>query len=170
MLRMSLSAAYLDLHLSGATAMFARRRCLRVPRDRIHRAFVLRRSFAVDASPRIPCPGWTSPRSRIGVFGFRDSAQLWSAGAEPVVLALYLRGSPYHRIVYDVPDPSTEASIINRWLDGNDSEGQVRGSTVSEGVSPHRGTGSRPPEAAQDHAPPAEIDGDGRGSAEPTPR
>jgi len=116
MLRMSLSDAYLDLHLSGATALFARRRRLRVPRERIHRAFVLRRSFAVDASPRLPCPGWSSRRTRIGVFGFRDSAQLWSAGPQPTVLALYLRGLPYHRIVCDAPDPATEAATINRWL------------------------------------------------------
>jgi hypothetical protein len=116
MLRMSLSDAFLDLHLSGATALFARRRRLRVPRERIHHAFVLRRSFAVDASPRLPCPGWASRHKRIGVFGFRDSAQLWSAGAAPTVLALYLRGVPYHRIVCDVPDPIAEAAAINRWL------------------------------------------------------
>ncbi|HEY0812097.1 MAG TPA: hypothetical protein VGE11_02350 [Pseudonocardia sp.] len=116
MLRMNLSDAYLDLYLSGATALFARRRRLRVPRERIHRAFVLRRSFAVDACPRLPCPGWSSRRARIGVFGFRDSAQLWSAGPAPAVLALYLRGLPYHRIVCDAPDPATEAATINRWL------------------------------------------------------
>lgn len=117
MLHMSLSDAYLDLHLSGTTALLACRRRLRVPRERIHRAFVLRRSLAVDASPRIPCPGWTSRRSRIGVFGFRDSAQLWSTGYTSEVLALYLRGVPYHRIVCDVPDPEAEATTINRWLD-----------------------------------------------------
>jgi hypothetical protein len=116
MLHMSLSEAYLDMRLSGATALFAHRRRLRIPRERIHRAFVLRRSFAVGASPRLPCPGWSSRRKRIGVFGFRDSAQLWSAGPQPVVLALYLRGVPYHRIVCDVPDPITEAAAINRWL------------------------------------------------------
>jgi hypothetical protein len=32
---------------------------------------------------------------------------------------LYLRGAPYHRIVYDVPDPVAAASTINRWLDCN---------------------------------------------------
>lgn len=116
MLRIILSDAHVDLYLTGATALFARRRRLRVPRERIHRAFVLRRSFAVHASPRIPCPGWGSRRSRIGVFGFRDSAQLWSTGARPIVLALYLRGVPYHRIVCDVPDPVVEAAAINRWL------------------------------------------------------
>jgi hypothetical protein len=113
---MNLADSHLDLHLSGATALLARRRRLRVPRERIHRAFALRRSFAVDASPPLPCPGWTSRRTRIGVFGFRDSAQLWSAGDAPIVLALYLRGVPYHRIVCDVPDPIREAATINQWL------------------------------------------------------
>jgi hypothetical protein len=127
MLRMSLSDASLDLYLSGATALFARRRRLRLPRERIHRAFVLRRSFAVGASPRLPCPGWNSRRTRIGVFGFRDSAQLWSAGPQPTVLALYLRGVPYHRIVCDVPDPIAEAATINRWLT---SDGATRARTI----------------------------------------
>ena len=117
MLRMSLCENHLDLHLTGATALLARRRQLRIPRERIHRAFVLGKSFAVNASPRVPCPGWASRRLRIGVFGFRDSAQLWSAGPKATVLALYLRGVPYHRVVYDVPDPVHEAATINQWLD-----------------------------------------------------
>jgi hypothetical protein len=28
-----------------------------------------------------------------------------------------LRGVPYHRVVYDVPDPVHEAATINQWLD-----------------------------------------------------
>jgi hypothetical protein len=113
---MRLSESFLELRLSGATALLAHRRRLRVPRERINRAFVLTRSFAVEASPRLPCPGWASRRTRIGVFGFRDSAQLWSAGRCPTVLALYLRGTPYHRIVCDVPDPTADAATINQWL------------------------------------------------------
>ena len=105
MLRMSLCENHLDLRLTGATALLARRRRLRIPRERIHRAFVLGKSFAVNASPRVPCPGWASRRLRIGVFGFRDSAQLWSAGPKATVLALYLRGVPHQLVVYDVPDP-----------------------------------------------------------------
>jgi hypothetical protein len=70
MLRMSLCENHLDLHLTGATALLARRRQLRIPRERIHRAFVSGKSFAVNASPRGPCPGWASRRLRIGVFGF----------------------------------------------------------------------------------------------------
>jgi len=72
----------------------------------------------VNASPlEFPCPGWASRRLRIGLFGFRDSAQLWSAGPKATVLALYLRGVPYHRVVYDVPEPVHEAATINQWLD-----------------------------------------------------
>ena len=116
MLQLTVSDEYLDLHLSGATSVLAGRRSMRLPRERIHRAFVLDRSFALHASPRIPCPGWSTRRSRVGVFGLRDSAQLWSAGRRPVVLALYLRGEPYHRIVCEVDDPITQAASINRWL------------------------------------------------------
>jgi hypothetical protein len=120
MLHVSLSDAYLDIRLSGAAALFACRRRLRVPRERIHRAFVLQRSDAVNASPRVPCLGWASRSSRIGVFGFRDSAQLWCTGSRSVVLALYLRGAPYHRIVCNVPEPIQAAATINQWLDYND--------------------------------------------------
>jgi hypothetical protein len=115
-LKLSVSDKSLDLHLTGATSLLARRRSLQLPRERIHRAFVLGRAFALRASPRVPCPGWSTRRSRVGVFGLRESAQLWSAGRRPVVLALYLRGEPYHRIVCEVDDPIAQAAAINRWL------------------------------------------------------
>jgi hypothetical protein len=51
MLRLSLCENHLDLHLTGATALLARRRQLRIPRERIHR--VLGKSFAVNAC-RVP--------------------------------------------------------------------------------------------------------------------
>ena len=117
MLSTNISGNDLVLDFTGVAALLARRRHLYIPRRRIHRAFVLRKSFAVNACPRVPCPGWTSHRSRIGIFGFRDSAQLWCTGSGATVLALYLRGEPYHRIVYEVPHPAEEAAIINRWLD-----------------------------------------------------
>ena len=116
MLRISLSDSALELYFSGATALLVCRRRLRIPRERIHRAFVLQRSFAVAASSRIPRPGWAGRHTRIGVFGFGDSTQLWSAGHSSAVLALYLRGTPYHRIVCEAPDPAAEAALINRWL------------------------------------------------------
>ena len=47
----------------------------------------------------------------------RDRAQLWSAGHRPIVLALYLRGEPFHRIVCDVDDPVAWAAVINQWID-----------------------------------------------------
>ena len=114
MLRLNVTEAHLDLHLSGATAVLARRRCVRLPRARIHHAFVLGRAFALTASPQLPCPGWSSRRARVGVFGL--GAQLWSVGSRPVVLALYLRGEPYHRIVCEVDEPVRQAAAINRWL------------------------------------------------------
>jgi hypothetical protein len=115
-LKLTVTDTSLDLQLTGVTSVLAGRRSLRLPRERIHRAFVLGRSFALRASPRVPCPGWSTRRSRVGVFGLRDSAQLWSAGRRPVVLALYLRGEPYHRIVCEVDDPIARAATINRWL------------------------------------------------------
>ena len=106
----------LVLDLTGATAFFARRRQLRIPRERIHRAFVVQKSFAIEASPRVPCPGWVGPRSRNGVFGLRDSAQLWCTGTGATVVAIYLSGVPFHRVVYEVPDPAEQAALINQWL------------------------------------------------------
>jgi hypothetical protein len=116
MLEMDIAESHLDLHLTGVAAVLARRRCVRLPRERIHKAFVLGRSFAMSASPRLPCLGWSTRRHRVGVFGIGDTAQLWAAGARPVVLALYLRGEPYHRIVCEVADPVLQAAAINRWL------------------------------------------------------
>jgi hypothetical protein len=107
---------HVDLHLTGLTALLARRRRVRLPRERILKAFVLGRSFARTASPRLPCPGWATHRSRTGVFGAGDCAQLWSTGSSPVVLALYLRGRPFHRIVCEVEEPIALAAAINRWL------------------------------------------------------
>lgn len=115
-LELDIVADSLELRLSGMAAVFATRRCLRLPRARVQRAFVLGRSFACNASPRIPFPGWSARRSRVGVFGLRDRAQLWSAGHRPVVLALYLRGEPYHRIVCEVDDPVACAALVNRWI------------------------------------------------------
>jgi hypothetical protein len=116
MLELNIVESHLDLRLTGVTAVLARRRCVRLPRERIHRAFVLGRSFAMTASPRLPCPGWSTRRHRVGVFGIGDTAQLWAAGSRPVVLALYLRGEPYHRIVCEVADPVQQAAAVNRWL------------------------------------------------------
>jgi hypothetical protein len=115
-LRLCITEDSIELRLSGMAAVFAARRCLRLPRQRVQRAFVLGRSFACNASPRAPCPGWSSQRSRVGVFGLRDRAQLWAAGQRPVVLALYLRGEPYHRIVCEVDDPAAWATVINGWI------------------------------------------------------
>jgi hypothetical protein len=116
MLQLNVTDSSLEVHLTGMTCILAGRRRLRLPRERIHRAFVLERAFACSASPRMPCPGWSTRWSRVGVFGLRDTAQLWSAGHRPVVVALYLRGEPYHRIVCEVDDPINCAASINHWL------------------------------------------------------
>ena len=81
MLELNIAESHLDLRLTGVTAVLARRRCVRLPRERIHRAFVLGRSFAMTASPRLPCPGWSTRRHRVGVFGIGDTAELWAAGS-----------------------------------------------------------------------------------------
>jgi hypothetical protein len=115
-LKLTIAADSLELHLSGMAAVFATRRCPRLPRERVQRAFVLGRSFARNSSPRLPFPGWSTRRCRVGVFGLRDKAQLWSARHRPVMLALYLRGEPYHRIVCEVDDPVACAALVNRWI------------------------------------------------------
>ncbi|MBV9922684.1 MAG: hypothetical protein JOY78_17785 [Pseudonocardia sp.] len=113
---MTVTDSSLDITLTGSVCLLARRRRLQLPRDRIHRAFVLGRSFAQTACPRPPCPGWSTRWSRVGVFGLGEAAQLWCAGRRPVVLGLYLRGEPFHRIVCEVDDPINRAAEINRWL------------------------------------------------------
>ena len=86
MLRMSLCENHLDLHLTGATALLARRR-------------------QCDYAYGSACSDFETPRNS------------GRQGPEATVLALYLRGVPYHRVVYDVPDPVHEAATINQWLD-----------------------------------------------------
>lgn len=106
----------LHLQLTGLTLLLAHRRTLVVPRDRVHRAFVLGRQFAISACPRFPMLGWSSIRRRIGTFGIGESAQLWLVGRRSVVVALYLRGEPYHRIVLECDEPIQLASAINKWV------------------------------------------------------
>lgn len=112
---LSFSGDDLLLRLSGLNRLLAHRRTLVLPRRRIHRAFVLGRQFAVAASPRLPALGWSTARRRIGTFGLGQSAQLWSVGRRSVVVALYLRGEPYHRVVLETENPVQLAAEINRW-------------------------------------------------------
>ena len=116
MVELRITSDAIELGLSGLAAVFSQRRWLRLPRERVQHAFVLGQTFARHASPRMPCPGWSSQRCRVGVFGLRDKAQLWSTGRRSVVLALYLRGEPYHRIVCEVDEPVVCAASINRWI------------------------------------------------------
>ncbi|HXV93240.1 MAG TPA: hypothetical protein VD813_08090 [Pseudonocardia sp.] len=115
MIAMELRKGELRLRLSGAERLLAWRRDLVLPRERIQRAFVLKRRFAMRACPRFPIFGWSTRRSRVGTFGFGDDCQLWSVRDRPVVLALYLKGEPFHRIVVEVSDPARTAVEINTW-------------------------------------------------------
>jgi hypothetical protein len=103
------------LYMTGIGALLSRRRSLVLPRRRVHRAFVLGRRFAITASPRLPALGLSTGRLRVGTFGIGERAQLWSVGRQPVVVALYLRGEPYHRIVLETDEPAQLATEINNW-------------------------------------------------------
>jgi hypothetical protein len=116
MIDLRLERRELRLRLRGAERLLARRSELVLPRRRIQKAFVLGRRFAMGACPRFPVIGWSTSRSRVGTFGYGDDCQLWSVQSRAVILAIYLRGQPFHRIVLEVDDPVRLAADINRWV------------------------------------------------------
>ena len=61
MLELNIAESHLDLRLTGVAAVLARRRCVRLPRERIHRAFVLGRSLRDDRQPPVALPRLEHP-------------------------------------------------------------------------------------------------------------
>jgi hypothetical protein len=85
-----------------------------LPTWRVLGARVLSRSAAVAACPARGLPGLGWPRVlRAGCYGIGQDRQLWLVHRAGSVLAIYLRGAPYHRIVVEVADPEHLSRNIN---------------------------------------------------------
>jgi hypothetical protein len=50
---------------------------------------------------------------RAGCYGIGQDRQLWLVHRAGSVLAIYLRGEPYHRVVVEVVDPENLSRDIN---------------------------------------------------------
>ena len=85
-----------------------------LPTGRVLGARVLSRSAAVAACPARELPGLGWPGVlRAGRYGFGQDRQLWLVHRAESVLAIYLRGEPYHRVVVEVADPENLSRDIN---------------------------------------------------------
>lgn len=102
------------LRFTGRDRVYAFRGGLFLPIDRVLGARTLGRRDAVTASPRVHLPGISVPGMlRAGTYGVGERRQLWMVHAATTLLAIYLRGEPFHRVVVEVEDPETLSRIIN---------------------------------------------------------
>ena len=102
------------LRFSGRDRVYAFRAGLFLPMDRVLGARTLGSRDAVVASPRVHLPGISVPGLlRAGTYGVGERRQLWMVHAATTLLAIYLRGEPYHRVVVEVDDPETLSRVIN---------------------------------------------------------
>lgn len=85
-----------------------------LPTRRVLGARVLSRSAAIAACPARELPGLGWPGVlRAGRYGIGQDRQLWLVRRARSVLAIYLRGVPYHRVVVEVADPESLSRNIN---------------------------------------------------------
>lgn len=105
------------LRFTGRDRVYACRSGVFLPIDRVLGARTLGRRDAVLASPRVHLPGISVPKLlRAGCYGVGERRQLWMVHAATTLLAIYLRGVPFHRIVVEVEDPEGLSRIINEAL------------------------------------------------------
>jgi hypothetical protein len=105
------------LRFTGRDRVYACRRGVFLPIDRVLGARTLGRHEAVVASPRVHLPGISVPGVlRAGSYGVGERRQLWMVHAASTLLAIYLRGVPFHRVVVEVDDPAELSRIINAAL------------------------------------------------------
>jgi hypothetical protein len=99
---------------TGPDRVWACRRGVFLPLSRVLLARPMNRRDAVAASPRVHLPGVSVPGVlRAGSFGVGERRQLWMVRGATRLLAIYLRGDPYHRVVVEVPDPEETSRTIN---------------------------------------------------------
>ena len=85
-----------------------------LPTWRVLGARVLSRSAAIAACPARDLPGLGWPGVlRAGCYGIGQARQLWLVHRTGSVLAIYLRGEPYHRVVIEVSNPESLSRDIN---------------------------------------------------------
>jgi hypothetical protein len=105
------------VRFSGADRVWACCRGVYLPLSRVLLARTLDRRAAVAASPRVHLPGVSVPKVlRAGSYGVGERRQLWMVRGAEQLLAIYLRGDPYHRVVVEVPDPDETSRTINEAL------------------------------------------------------
>lgn len=104
----------LVVRFTGRDRVFACRRGVTMPMGRVLLARPMDRQDLVAASPRVHLPGVCVPGVlRAGSWGVGERRQLWLVHGGHRLLAIYLRGEPYHRIVVEVADPDTTSRVIN---------------------------------------------------------
>ena len=102
------------VRFTGRDRLFACRRGLTLPMNRVLMARPMDRGDLVAASPRVHLPGVSVPGVlRAGSWGVGERRQLWMVHRARRLLAIYLRGDPYHRIVVEVEDPDSSSRVIN---------------------------------------------------------
>lgn len=105
------------VRLTGGDVVCAWRRGVYLPMSRVLGARTMRRRDAVAASPRLHLPGVSVPGlMRTGSYGVGERRQLWAVRGGDQLLAIYLRGDPYHRVVIEIDDPGTASRAINEAL------------------------------------------------------
>ena len=102
------------VRLTGGDRVAAWRGGVHLPMSRVLGARSMERRAAVAASPRMHLPGLSVPgRLRTGSYGIGERRQLWAVRSGQLLLAIYLRGEPYHRVVVEVDDPDAASATIN---------------------------------------------------------
>ncbi|MEJ2863316.1 hypothetical protein [Actinomycetospora flava] len=109
-----ITADGLVVRFTGTDRVWACRRGVYLPLSRVLLARPMARRDAVTASPRVHLPGVSVPRVlRAGSYGVGERRQLWMVRRAERLLAIYLRGDPYHRVVVEVADPEETSRTIN---------------------------------------------------------
>jgi hypothetical protein len=107
----------LVIRFTGRDRVWACRRGVYLPLGRILLARPMSRRDAITGSPRMHLPGVSIPGVlRAGSYGLGERRQLWMVRRATRLLAVYLRGDPYHRVVVEVEDPEATSQIINEAL------------------------------------------------------
>lgn len=102
------------VRLTGRDRVCAWRQGVHLPMTRVLGARPMARRDAIAASPRLHLPGLSLPGLlRAGSYGIGERRQLWAVHGAETLLAIYLRGEPYHRIVAEVDDPEGLSRAIN---------------------------------------------------------
>ena len=104
----------LVVRFTGRDRLWACRRGVDLPLGRVLLARPMSRRDAVAGSPRVHLPGFSVPGLlRAGSYGVGERRQLWMVRRSTQLLAIYLRGDPYHRVVVEVDDPEGLSRAIN---------------------------------------------------------